>query len=47
MGHEWGPVDDCIRCIHCEALVGTPGPCRSRLSDTEIEALHDAWNGAW
>lgn len=25
--HVWGVVDDCIRCVDCEALTGTAGPC--------------------
>ena len=27
--HFWGAVDDCTRCLYCEALVGTPGPCEA------------------
>lgn len=32
-GHYWGAVDDCTRCLDCEALIGTPGPCPARPDD--------------
>lgn len=33
--HEFGPVDDCTRCIHCEALIGTTGPCTANTDREE------------
>lgn len=37
--HEFGAVDDCVRCIWCEALVGTAGPCTANvLTGTEVES---------
>jgi hypothetical protein len=44
-GHYWGPVDDCIRCLDCEALVGTPGPCAANRS--EEPPVEDDLPGPW
>lgn len=30
--HQFGVVDDCIRCVHCEVLpYRAVGPCRARI----------------
>jgi len=30
--HVWGNVNDCRRCLFCEALQGKPGPCRGQTT---------------
>jgi hypothetical protein len=31
--HFYVPVDDCLRCMYCEALIGSREPCNANDED--------------
>ena len=48
--HVWGRVDDCVRCVDCEALASTAKACpvtRHEHVQTEFELVTETVYGPW